>query len=75
VARIGNLRGAHRSLVGRPEGNKSFGRPMRRWEENIKINLKEVGWGGMKRVDLTQDRDRWRALVNFVMNSGSIKFG
>ena len=75
MARIGNLRGAHRSLVGRPEGNKSFGRPMRRWEENIKINLKEVGWGGMKRVDLTQDRDRWRALVNFVMNSGSIKFG
>jgi hypothetical protein len=45
-----------------------FGRPRRRWEDNIKIDLQEVGWGGMDWINLAQDRDRWRAFVNAVMN-------
>jgi hypothetical protein len=51
-------------LVGRPEGKKPLGRPGRRWEDNKKIDLEEGGWGGMDRIDLAQDIDRWRALVN-----------
>jgi hypothetical protein len=60
--------GAYRVLVGRPEGRRPLGRPRRRWEDNIKMDLQEVGWGGMDWIDMTQDRDRWRALVSAVMN-------
>jgi hypothetical protein len=50
------------------EGNKSLGRPRRRWVDKIKMNLKEIGWGGMNWIDLAQDRDQWRAVVNTVVN-------
>jgi hypothetical protein len=60
--------------VGKPEGNRPLERPRRRWEDNIKMDLQEVGCGSMNWIDLAQDRDGWRALVNAVMNiSGSIK--
>jgi hypothetical protein len=68
VARMGEKRGAYRILVGRPEGRRPLGRPRRRWDDNIKIDLQEVGWWGMDWIELTQDRDRWRAVVNVVMN-------
>jgi hypothetical protein len=68
VARMGEKRGAHRVLVGRPEGRRPLGRPRRRWEDNIEMDLREVGWGGTNWIELAQDRDRWRALVNAVMN-------
>jgi hypothetical protein len=68
VARMGEERGAHRILVGRPEGRRPLGRPRRRWEDNIKMDIWEVGWWGMNWIELAQDRDRWRALVNVVMN-------
>ena len=57
----------HRVLVGKPEGKIPLGRPRRRWEDNIKMDLQEVGRGG-DWMELAQDRDRWRALVNTVMN-------
>jgi hypothetical protein len=60
-------RGVRRVLVGKPEGKRPLGRPRRRWEDNIKMDLQEVGWGG-DWMDLAQDGDRWRALVNTVMN-------
>jgi hypothetical protein len=65
---MGEVRGAYRILVGRPEGRRTLGRPRRRWEDNIKMDLQEVGWGGMDWIDMAQDRDRWRAVVNAVMN-------
>jgi hypothetical protein len=70
VARMCERRGAYRILVGRPEGRRPLGRPRRRWEDNNKIDLQEVGLGGggMDWIDMAQDRDRWRALVNAVMN-------
>jgi hypothetical protein len=68
VARMGEGRGAYRVLVERPEGRRPFGRPRRRWEINIKMDLQEVGWRGMDWIDMAQDRDRWRALVIAVMN-------
>jgi hypothetical protein len=68
VARMGEGRGAYRILVERPEGRRPFGRPRRRWEDNIKIHLQDVGWEGMDWIGMAQDRDRWRALVNAVMN-------
>src|SRR5215470_10217895 len=68
VARRGEGRGAYRILVGRPEGRRPLGRPRRRWEDNIKMDLREVGWEGVDWIELAQDRDRWRALVNAVMN-------
>jgi hypothetical protein len=67
VACMGEKRGAYRILVGRPEGRRPFGRPRRRWEDNIKMDRREVGWG-IDWIELAQDRDRWRALVNAVMN-------
>ena len=55
-------------LVGKPEGKRLLGRPRRRWEDNIKMNLEEVGCGGKDWLELAQDRDSWRALVNAVIN-------
>jgi len=68
VARMGQGRGVHRVLMGRPEGKRSLERPRRRWGDNIKMDLQEVGRGWEDWLELAQDRDRWRALVNTVMN-------
>jgi hypothetical protein len=67
VARMGEKRVAYRILVGRPEERRPLGRPRRRWEDNIKMDLQEVGWC-MDWIELSQYRGRWRALVNAVMN-------
>jgi hypothetical protein len=64
----GGKRGAYRILVGRPEGRPPPGRPTHRWEDNIKMELQQVGWGDMDWIELAQDRDRWLALVNAVIN-------
>jgi hypothetical protein len=68
VARMGEKRGFYRVLGGKHEGQRPLERPRQRWEDNIKMDLQEVGCGGMDWVDLAQDSDRWRALVNAVMN-------
>jgi len=68
VARMGERRGIYKLLMGKPEGKRPLGRPRRRWQDNIKLDLQEVGCGGMDWIDLAQDRDRWRAVVNEVMN-------
>jgi hypothetical protein len=65
---MGETRNAYRILVGKPEGKRPLGRPRRRLLDNIKIYLRDIGWGGMDWIDLAQDRDQWRALVNTVMN-------
>ena len=65
---MGERRGVYRVLVGKPEGKRPLGRPRRRWEDNIKMDLEEVGFGDVDWIYLAQDRDRWRALVNDVMN-------
>jgi hypothetical protein len=62
------VRDAYRVLVGKPEGKTPLGRPGRRWEDNIKMDLQGVGCGGMDWIDLAQDMERWRALVNAVTN-------
>ena len=67
VARVGDSKGLYRVLVGKPEGKRPLGRPRRRWEENIKKDLQEVGCGGIDWIEVAQDRDRWRALVTAVM--------
>jgi hypothetical protein len=66
VARKGEKRNAYRILVGNPEGKRPLGRPRRRWVDNIWIL--EIGWHGIDWIDMAQDRDQWRALVNMVMN-------
>jgi len=68
IARIGERRVVYRILVGKREGKRPLGRRRRRWEDNIKMDLKEVGCGGMDWIELAQDRDRWRAVVNAIMN-------
>jgi hypothetical protein len=65
---MGDRRGAYRVLVGKPEGRRPLGRPKRRWEDSIQMDLREVGWRGVNWIDLAQDRDRWRALVYTAMN-------
>jgi hypothetical protein len=65
---MGEGRGAYRILVGRPEGRRPLGRPRRKWEDNIKMDLQKVGWEGVDWIDMAQDKDRWRAVVNAVMN-------
>ena len=67
MALMGEGRGVHRVLVGKPEGKRPLGRPRRRWEDYIKMDLRKVG-GGEDWMELAQDMDRWRALVNTVMN-------
>jgi hypothetical protein len=67
VARMGEKRNAYRLLVGKPEGRRPLGRPRRRWMDNIRMYLGEVGWGGVDWIGLAQDRNRWRAVVNSVL--------
>jgi hypothetical protein len=64
---MGETRNAYEILVGKPEGKRPLGRPRRRWVDNIKIDIREIGWGCMGWIDLAQDRDQWRALVNTVI--------
>jgi hypothetical protein len=65
---MGAKKNAYILLVGKPQGKRPLGRPRRRWADNIKIYLLEIGWGGVDCIGLAQDRDKWRALVNAVMN-------
>jgi hypothetical protein len=64
---MGEKRNSYRLLVGKPEGKRPLGRPIRRWVDNIKMDLLEIGWGGVDWIGLAQERDKWRALVNVVM--------
>ena len=66
MARMGEERGAYRVLVGKPDGKKPLGRPRRRWMDNIRMDLQELGCGYVDWIGLAQDRDRWRTLVNAV---------
>jgi hypothetical protein len=68
VGRRGKWRKAYRILMEKPGGKKPLGKPRRKWVDNIKIDLREIGWDGMDWLDLAQDKDQWRALVNTVMN-------
>jgi hypothetical protein len=68
VARLGENRNAYRILGRKPEGKRPLGRPRRRLVDNIKMDLREIRWDGMDWIDLAQDRDQWRTLVNTVMN-------
>jgi hypothetical protein len=68
VARMGEQRNAYRILVEKPEGKRPVGRSRLRWVSNIKLDHREIGWGDMDWLDLAQDRDQWRALLNTVMN-------
>jgi hypothetical protein len=65
---MGTKRNAYRILVGNPEGKRSLGRPRRRWVNNHKIDVRQIGWNGMDWIDLAQNRDQWRVLVNAEMN-------
>jgi hypothetical protein len=64
----GEKRKSYRLLVGKPEGKRPLGRPRRRWVDNIRMDLEEVGWGDVDWIGLAQDRNRWKALVNSVLN-------
>jgi len=68
VARMVERRGVYMVLVEKPEGRRPLGRPRRKWEDNIKMDLQKVGCGGINWIELAQDRDRWRAIVNAIMN-------
>jgi hypothetical protein len=68
VARVGEKTNVYRLLVGKPEGKRPLGRPRRRWVDNIRIDLGEVGWSDVDWIGLAQDRNRWRALVNSILN-------
>jgi hypothetical protein len=68
VARMGEKRNEYRLLVGKPGGKRPLGRPRRRWVDNIRIDLGEVRWGDVDWIDLAKDRNRWRAVVNSVLN-------
>jgi hypothetical protein len=68
VARMGEERKVYKVLVGKPEGKRPLGRPRRRWEDRIRMDLTEIGSGGVGWIRLAQDRDRWRAVVSAVMN-------
>jgi hypothetical protein len=68
VVHTGEVRGAYNILVGKPEGRRPLGRPRHRWEDKIKMDLREIGFGDVDWIHLDQDRDRWRAPVNMVMN-------
>jgi hypothetical protein len=68
VARMGETNNAYWILVKKPEGKRPLGRLRRRWVDNIKMDLREIGWDGVDWMELAQDRDQWRALVNTVMN-------
>ena len=68
MASVRERRDVYRVLVGKPEGKRPFGRPRRRWEDNIKMDLQKMVCAGMEWIELAQDRDRWRAHVNVVMN-------
>jgi hypothetical protein len=65
---MGKMRGVYNILVGRPEGRRPLGRPRRRWEDNIKMDLTEIGFGNVDLIHLARYRNTWRALVNTVMN-------
>jgi hypothetical protein len=65
---VGAPRNAYRILLRKPEGKRSLGRPRRRWVDNIKMDLREIGWGGMDWIELAEDGDQWRASVNTAMN-------
>jgi len=66
---MGKNRGVYRVLVGKPEGKRLLGRRRRRWKDNIKMDLQEVGCGGLEWIELAQDRERWRAVLNAVLNT------
>jgi hypothetical protein len=68
VARTGEKRNVYRVILGKPEGKRSLGRLIRRWGDNIKMDLRKIGWDNIAWIDMVQDRDQWRALVNTVMN-------
>jgi hypothetical protein len=68
VARMGEERNMYRVLMGKPGGKRPLGRPRRRWEDGIRLDLREIGWGSADWIHLAHDRDRWRALANTVMN-------
>jgi hypothetical protein len=68
VAQMGETMNAYKILVGKPEGKRPLGRPIRKWVDNIRIDLKDIGWDVMEWIDLAQDMNQWRALVNTVMN-------
>jgi hypothetical protein len=71
---MGEGRNVYRVLVGKPDGNRPLERPRSRWEDGIKMDLRDIGLGGVKWIHLAQDRDRWRAVVNAVMNLRVLAF-
>jgi hypothetical protein len=68
IAPMGEKRNAYRLLVGKPEGRRPLGGPRRRWVDNVKMNLLDISWGGVDWIGLAEDRDKWRAFVNAVVN-------